>query len=83
MRAQVSRVRRVRKCLIAGVAIFTVNDGNKRKKSFLKTTHWNWHNSGSHCILINKNFSNKDLRVIEQKLLTLSFFIFQFRLLFK
>ena len=82
MRAQVSRVRRVRKCLIAGVAIFTVKDGNKRK-SFLKTTHWNWHNSGSHCILIIKNISNKDLRVIEQKLLTLSFFIFKFRLLFK
>ena len=77
MRAQVSRVRRVRKCLIAGVAIFTVKDGNKRKR-FLKTTHWNWHNSGSHCILIIKN-----LRVIEQKLLTLSFFIFKFRLLFK
>ena len=62
MRAQVSRVRRVRKCLIAGVAIFTVKDGNKINK-FLKTTRWNWQKSCSHCILIIKNFSNKDLRV--------------------
>ena len=63
MRAQVSRVRRVKKCLIAGVAIFTVKTKNGNQTSFSKSTHWSRDNSFSQCILIVKNCTDKDLRL--------------------